>query len=130
MPQPNKRLRTEEAHEGPEDEGVEETKECWDPTEDMVLEALPPVLPPHAVVRRRGPMNHLHKPSPHTMEYWQQRFPGFPDFVNEAFAAKAHGEEVYQEFLQSTEKPCIETTLQEEVEPGIIRDVRRTVNWF
>lgn len=128
---PNKRPRNDEMDH--EEEGAEESKmsvEPWDPAADDEVPMPPP--PPSTAIApmRRSIGAHLRKSAPTSLDYWNERFPGFPEWVNEAFAAKARGQEAYEEFANNIEKPAIHTTVQKEIEPGVVVDVPRVVNWF
>lgn len=125
MELPLKRARTEEENNGGDD------VEMMEVHADAIVAA--PARPPLAPVgssRRAFIGRHAKHAPPTSTQYWEERFPGFPSFVHEAFAAKSRGPQCYEEFLQDIEKPGIETRICKENEDGEIVEEPRIVNWF
>jgi hypothetical protein len=69
---------------------------------------------------------------PGSVEFYEARYPGFPPYVHELFAAKARGPEAEAEFLENTARPFISTHILETdpVEPDGVVEKKVEVNWF
>ena len=135
-PPPLKRQRLEDGLSDYE-EGIEETKENPIEEDQMIERENDEIIEMprgfgngnQRVIRNRQE-SYGKKPAPNRLEYWQDKFPFFPDFVNEAFAAKTRGEECYGEFLRTVEKPGIATKVGKELENGEIVYEEKVVTWF
>lgn len=71
-------------------------------------------------------------PVPGSVEYYCERYPGFPLYVNEAFSIKARGgDEALKEFYEEVGMPGIETRVdvEDEVTKEIVQK-KVVVNWF
>jgi hypothetical protein len=77
------------------------------------------------------PSRGFNRPIPGSEEYYAEKLPGFPPYVHEAFAAKARGEEAFQEFLEGTARPGILSRVgEEDAATGEIATKDVVVNWF
>lgn len=118
----NKRLRIEDESDKENDVQM---IEITDPE-------FPPPRPPLSAIGPRTLVGRhtKHVAPPTSIDYWNERFPGFPSFVHEAFAAKSRGPECYEEFLSQIEKPGIPTAVCKETPDGEIVEEPHVVNWF
>lgn len=68
---------------------------------------------------------------PGSIEWYADKYPGFPPYVHEAFAMKMRGKEAYEEFLAEVQSPGIETSVgvvDPETETVVTQP--KIVNWF